>query len=312
MNAGFVKPRVWTDDEIRADVAAATEAFRTERFAEPLEAWLREVDKRSAEFTRLFEEHDVARPHDLGPEDLPGIVGAKLLDALRYLPGPPISEDDLKSLANVTALSRKRLQDRPDEAARVLEIIRGSVDPRRFPWLAENRDPTDDEKRVAIFSSALLHAAQRLQTDRRNIAKRNQEAAVRTELERVGFTSAKVKTIPAGAWRAFPGTGKFSTGEVMLGGSRSDVVAHLWNDQILAAECKVSNSAVNSNKRLNKDTVAKVTLWKAGFAELIVPAAIIAGVFSPGNVIEAQRGGMFIFWSHRLADLGAFAESTRP
>ncbi len=87
-------PPQWTQEQIEADVKASTEAFRQQRFAEPLEAWLHEVDKRSAEFQQLFDAHDIARPHDLKAAAIPAIISSGLLDALRYLPGQPISEDD--------------------------------------------------------------------------------------------------------------------------------------------------------------------------------------------------------------------------
>lgn len=304
-------PPKWTAKQIQDDVDAAKAAFQKERFAEPLEAWLREVDKRSKEFEQLFDLHDIAHPTNLTGSDIPGIVESDLLPALRYLPGPPISTDDLMNLAGVTSLRADRLRSDPEAAEAVLNVIRKTVDPRRFPWLAENREPTADERRVAIFASALLHAAQRVQTDRRNDAKEQQERAVREHLRSKGLTGQKLRGIPPGAYAQFPARAVYSENEVMFGPARADVIARLWDDRMLAIECKVSNSSVNSNKRLNKDTLAKLTVWKNSFADIVVPAAMLAGVFLPSNVASAQAAGLTIFWSHRMDDLGDFVEASR-
>ena len=179
---------MWTPEQIQKDTIKAASVFRTQRFAEPLEAWLREVERRKAEFERLFDEHDVADPQGLTAADIPAIIDDGLLDALRYLPGPPVSADDLRTLAEVNSLNAARLRNDPAAAQAILEVIRATVDPSRFPWLAENRKPTGDERRISIFASALLHAAQRIQTARRNDAKTEQEKAVRDELRSRGLT----------------------------------------------------------------------------------------------------------------------------
>lgn len=306
-----VAPPRWTGAQIEADTIAAADEFRKQRFAEPLEAWLREVDKRSAEFTALFDEHDIASPHNLTSDDIPRIIEAGLLDALRYIPGPPISADDLRTLAEVESLKAKRLRADPLAAQAVLDVIRASVDSRRFPWLAADRNPTADERRIAIFSSALLHAAQRIQSARRNDAKTLQENAVREHFRLHNLAGMKLKKISPGGYAQFPARGVYSLNEVMFGPAKADVLARLWDDRMLPVECKVSNSEVNSYKRLNHDTLAKRESWTRSFGDSVIPSAILAGVFSPANVETAQAAGLTIFWAHRIDDLGAFVESTR-
>ena len=304
-------PRQWSEREIANDSAASAALFRKSRFAEPLEAWLREVDRRAAEFEQLFDGHDIANPAALTPEDIISIIDAGLLDALRYLPGPPISTDDLKNLADVESLVPSRLRQDPAAAQRVLETIRKTVDPKRFPWLVENRRPTNSERSVAIFASALLHAAQRVQTARRTVAKFDQERAVREHLKSHGFMPQPLKRISS--YAQFPKRGVYSEREVQFGPERVDVLARVWDDRMLAVECKVSNSEVNSFKRLNHDTLAKLHKWNTAFGTSnVIPSAILAGVYSPANVTAAQSEGLAIFWSHRIEDLGAFVDATRP
>lgn len=301
-------PGKWTDIEVAEDVATAAEAFRRKRFAEPLAIWLREVDRRSDEFRRLFDEHNVAHPKHLSPGDLPAIIDAGLLDALRYLPGPPISDDDLKNLAEVPSLRAKRLREDSVAAQSVLNVIKEAVDPRRFPWLAENREPTDRERDAAIFSSALLLAAQRSLTLRRTLAKEEQECAVRERFKALGFRGQRLSRIVNHA--TFPERGVVSENEVQFGPERADVLVRLRNDTMLPIECKVSNSGVNSYKRLNHDTLAKYYAWIEFFGRAnVVPTAVLAGVYSPANVVAAQEAGLTIFWSHRLGDLDRFVEA---
>ena len=77
-------------------------------------------------------------------------------------------------------------------------------------------------------------------------------------------------------------------------------------------ECKVSNSAVNSFKRINHEAAGKARDWIAGFGQRqVVPAAVIAGVFNPSNPVMAQIEGLTIYWNDRLGDLVDFISSTR-
>ena len=308
MNAA---PPRWTAEQIAADVAQATAVFRKRRFAEPAEAWQTEVDQRISDVKKLFDEHHVAHPKELSAGDVPDIIDAGLLDALRYLPGPPISTDDLKNLAEIKSLNPARLRKDPEAAQRLLDIIKATVDPRRFPWLAQNRDPTDIERNSAIFASALVHAAQRVQTRRRTLSKDEQEQAVREHLQRRGLAGKRLKGIPPGGYAQFPLRGVYSENEVQFGPAKADVLARVWDDRMLPIECKVSNSEVNSYKRLNHDTLAKNTSWKKSFGDAVIPSAILAGVYSVANVVEAQDAGLVIFWSHRIDDLGTFVEATR-
>jgi len=79
----------------------------------------------------------------------------------------------------------------------------------------------------------------------------------------------------------------------------------------MAIECKVSNSATNSVKRLNNDAAAKAERWISQFGKAqVVPVAVLAGVFKVLNLEQAQDLGLTLFWSHDLDKLGAFIEST--
>lgn len=108
---------------------------------------------------------------------------------------------------------------------------------------------------------------------------------------------------------AVPAAGEFC-GESRLGDKRADLVVGLADGRVMPIECKASNSAVNSFKRINHEAVGKAHTWLTGFGSLqVVPVAVISGVFNPSNLETAQDDGLALFWSHRLADLADFVNS---
>ncbi len=116
--------------------------FRAERLEEPLENWKRTFEDYRARFTRLFDEYGIARPSSLTPPQVAAIFREDLGDALRYLAGPPISEDDLSVLAEAGSMAPGRLEADHAAAGRILSTIVQALDTKRFPWLAAERGPT--------------------------------------------------------------------------------------------------------------------------------------------------------------------------
>ena len=228
--------------------------------------------------------------------------------AFRYLTAPPVSEDDLKTLAETT-LSATALRSDHERAQRVRDIVLHIIDPHRFPWIEQRRDPTEHERTRAIVASAALVAARKVETARRSSAKEEQEKAVKAALKGIGFTEVLPRPIPL--LDVAPAIGEFCS-ECKLGNTRADLVIRLFDRRVIPVECKASNSAVNSFKRINHEAVGKARAWLDEFGtRQIVPSAVINGVFSPRNLETAQAEGLTIFWSHRLGDLTEFIESTR-
>jgi transcriptional regulator GlxA family with amidase domain len=78
-------------------------------------------------------------------------------------------------------------------------------------------------------------------------------------------------------------------------------------------ECKVSNSATNSIKRVNNDVAAKAGEWLRQFgSSQVVPAAVLSGVYHLHHLEAVQNANLTIFWAHNLAALTGWIESTRP
>ena len=108
-----------------------------------------------------------------------------------------------------------------------------------------------------------------------------------------------------------PAPGEFCP-ESKLGTSKADLVIGLYDRRVLALECKVSNSEVNSVKRVNREAAQKARAWINDFGQRhVVPGAVLGGVFKPDNLATAQAEGLALFWSHRLVDLRNFIEATQ-
>ncbi len=187
-------PPVWNDGQLDADRLHAKQFFREERMREPLEEYVAQFeDARDAFEDILAATIDLTQLSDKALE----IVGDKrLLTALRYLPGPRVSLDDLKVLAE-TSLAPKHLRSDPDLALKIVDTILIGLDRRRFPWLSpgQEREATDEERASAVLASAALLATRRVETIRRNLGKQNQEERVKQTLRDAGFKEVKRRKI---------------------------------------------------------------------------------------------------------------------
>ena len=292
-----------------ADAVKARALFRRQRLDEPLALYSRFFNAFVPVFGAVIDRLPSLADDSLDPEDIGALVGDKdARTAFRYLAAPPVSEDDLKTLAE-TRLSAAALRSDAAQAQRVRDVVLHIIDPHRFPWIAERRDPTAHERAQAIVASAALVAARKVETSRRSDARREQEDAVASMLRDIGFTEVPARDIPL--LDAAPAPGRFCR-ESKLGDSRADIVIRLYDRRAMPVECKASNSAVNSFKRVNHEAAGKARAWLAGFGRRqIVPCAVIGGVFNPANLDTAQAEGLAIIWSHRLQDLAVFIESGR-
>lgn len=305
--------RRWTAEQIANDAATARNDFRRRRFAEPKSRYLGAFAEFETANRWLVERLGSLLDSDADASELREVLADEnLSSALRYIGAPPISSDDLKTLAE-SALTTRSLESNAFECARVRDVLRNIVDPKRFPWFEADRAPNPEEKRAAVLASSVLGAAQRVHTARRGDERAAVEGAVRGLLEGMGFElclqrpRSGIQSLRLDA----PAAGKFML-TVNLGADNADVVVGLADGRVLAIECKGSNSEINSRKRLNKEAAQNARAWVARFGDEVVPAAAIQGVFKPAYIAEAQETPMVIFWGHRLADLRDFIASCRP
>jgi hypothetical protein len=302
-----IDPPVWTKEQLEAGRLTASAAFSKERLEEPLEDYLEAFDEYQGYVEQILE--TTVDLSQLETSALDVLGDPHLLEAFRYLAAPPISQDDLKVLADARSLSKGHLQGSPDDVQQLIGVVRQVLDRRRFAWVVENREPTEAERNAAVIASAALMAASRTQTRRRTIGKDRQEAMVKEALKALGFTEVASRRIPNISHA--PSPGEFC-GESVLGTRKGDIIVRLWDQRAMPIECKVSNSSTNSVKRLNNDAAAKAASWKLDFGlRQVVPTAILSGVYKLHNLLDAQDRGLTIFWAHDLAPLTEWISGTK-
>lgn len=303
----MIKAPVWTKAQLEEQRVIGIEDFRKRRMEEPLEDYLEAFDKYQGIVEELLE--STVDLTELKEQQLAVITDRSLFHALRYLPGPPISADDLKTVADAVLTPAKLKADVP-MAQRIFEVITNGLDRRRFPWVTEGREPTEAERSAAVLASTAIMATRKLETDRRNIEKKRQENEVIEALQAAGLT--KVKTRHVDVLGHAPGPGEFCA-ESKLGHRKADIILGLWDGRVMPMECKVSNSSTNSVKRLNNDAAAKAEVWYHDFGtKQVVPAAVLSGVYKLHNLEDAQARGLTLFWSHDIARLISWIDSTKP
>jgi XamI restriction endonuclease len=306
------KPPVWTPDELERDRQSAVEIFRKQRVEEPLEIYGEAFDQRQGQFEVLLEQ--TVDLTELGQHAIDILTTPHLRDALRYIAGPPISEDDLKTLAEAQTFTKARLHADPAMAKRFIDTVVSVVDVRRFPWLSrdgQHREPTEVERDSAILASAAIIATRDAEKMRRSQSKEEQEQQVEDGLLSRQFT--KVATRNVRTLHDAPRPGEFCR-ESMVTGSKADFVIGLFDNRVMPLECKVSNSAVNSIKRLNREAARKAEVWRGDLGAMnCVPAAVLSGVYYHHMLLDAQNRGLTLFWAHSLdAQLLHWIDGTRP
>lgn len=305
----------WTDAELERDLQRAVEDFVRERMGEPLDVYLGDFDdaqdavevllEGTLDLTLLLPNHPA---EELRRRLFDIVVDDAQLAAFRYLAGPPISEADLKNVSDVPSIARSRIEKDPEILDRLARTVLEAHDRRRFPWLMENREPTMVEKQAAIVATAALIAYQSNLAWRRNQSGSGQEALVAEALAELGFEEVPRREVVYA--QDAPKPGEFCR-ETKVRTEKADVLVGLWDRRVMPIECKVSNSSVNSYKRLNREAAGKAAFWRRELGAQVVPASVLSGVYALPSLQQAQERGLSLFWAHSLEALQEFVSSTR-
>ena len=307
MNAAarqYAQPPKWTDEQLEERRRESIADFIAARSAEGSASYEAIYAARLGEAERLFEATNNLLEFGSGTAlaDEPALI-----EVARYLGAPPISGGDLNTLAEANVATRKRLD--ADLAQKAAQIISAGLDPERVPWLFADppRDPTEEERRLAIRWTVGMKASAETQTGRRGEASKRQEKAV-SEL----LFSLEFEQVPA---RPIELTGGLSEGqfsrEAPVIGVKCDVPTRLHDGRLLLIECKVSNEGTNSVKRLNREVGGKAREWNRQLGAVAVPAVVLGGVFRLTNLKRAQEDGIAIFWERDLTPLAGFVQAAK-
>ena len=309
MSMDFKQPKRFTRMELAESAAIAGEHFkqtRTDAEASTAAFYDSAFDTAYAEI-----EHVLSTTGQLSNLEA---MAAQLfeegyLDVLRYMERPTVSSDDFKKLSETNTTAKGRLSQ-PGNAALAMEYLLRNLNTRVFPWFGSGVDPTESELNAAKHAVAALVADQKTKTMLRNKQSQSQEEAVRRAL----IDGAGYRMVKARDFRMLsdgPKPGEIFHKETSIDGVKADVVFGLYDGRIMALECKVSNTAVNSYKRLNHETVDKIVKWNRMFGSNgIVGGCVLQGVFAVDNLELAQKAGVAIFWSANLKELVDFVADT--
>ncbi len=231
-----------------------------------------------------------------------------LVRLLRFCFGPPLSNDIVKEHVG-GSIEVKVLP--PERAEAIASLAGRGLDELRFPWLSEQRSPTDGDRQLAITWTAGLMALEESRTASRMRPSRSQEKAIRDALRRADFQQVPrpqsidlISDLEPGSF----------TEETNAGGRKADVPARLFDGRLLLIEAKVSSTRLNSYKRLINDSCSKAPVWRQHFGEgAVVPLAVLSGAFSVEHLITAQsdRYRMYLMWDHALDTLENFVHQAR-
>ena len=301
------QPPEWNENELERQRQGSIALFRVSRLQEPLEGYATAFDEYRAEVETLIEQTvDLSQLRQQAGRLL---KNKKTLELVRYLAGPLISADDLKTLLGVKSISAKQINADPEFAAKVIDLVVDTLDQRRFPWVRDGREPEEAERLAAVIASATLLANRKVATTRRNEGKELQESAVVAMLDSIGWKRVPPKNFDLVEDGPKP---REYCRETTIHGNKADVVIRLLDRRLLLIECKVSNSSVNSIKRLN-DAKKKANEWRRDLGEMTVtPAAVLSGVFDLRHLKMAQARGLTLFWGHDLKQLANWIKSAKP
>lgn len=221
----------------------------------------------------------------------------------RYVLAPPLSKDQFALCYPIPkSLSRKRKAKKEAVASTFAKAMQERRVQSLTPWLAAGREPSHWELRRFFWSISPLLAQQQFATTQRNRLSRIQESQITEILDAQGWVrlpSSLLDTKAALPHRRYMHKTRFATSTTAP--QEVDVALGLPNTVVLAIECKVSNDATNSVKRVN-DVLKKAHAWKDHWGNFVKTAAVLQGVIAGKDVERLLDAGVEVFWSHDLPE----------
>jgi hypothetical protein len=231
------------------------------------------------------------------------------LAVLRRLLSPPLSQDQLRLRcpAYSKAAENNGSPVMEDRARIIANFIFEWRDPQLTPWIDAGAEPSADELRATTEALALLIAAQTSLTSKRTLLAAKQEAAVLELLAARGWRQKSAPLITQRAQlsvREFMHKTRFATAS---NPQEVDIACGMGREIILAMECKVTNDATNSIKRIN-DILKKARAWQIHWGNSVRTAALLQGVIAYKDVRRLLEENVLVFWSHRLEDFAVWLD----
>ena len=297
---------LWGTDRLDLDRLAAAERFREELMKIPLDQYLRAFQTHADNISRLLAK--TADLHQLRERAAEIVTDHELLVVLSALVGPPIAVRDLQTLARAPRLSPATVDADPALATRVVETVLEGLDSQRFPWIRDDRKPTAEEKRGAIQSSSAVLATLEVRTTRHAERRSQQEENVHHALLALGLRDVPTRAVATTA--DSPRPGEFYR-ESVVAGRRADFLIGLWDERLLALECRISSSPLDSARRLRHEAQTKAARWTRTYGSQIVVAVVLSGIYALRDLLAVQHDSIGLFWTHDIGALTDWIDQTR-
>lgn len=264
----------------------------------------------------IVQARSIAKAALLASNDLRDVEGALMesgghMAAFRHLLAPPKSQDQFKLLCPLwskgTEKSGARLKE--NAALSIGGVVEQWLDRSITPWLVEQRMPTEVERSLVVERIASFIAPKATDTAKRNRLSNVQEQAVVELLLASGWTrlpSAEIDSRGVVPAKHFMHKTRFAT--ATTNAQEVDIACGLRGAVVAAMECKVTNDATNSVKRIN-DVLKKSAAWKTHYGSFVETAALLQGVIKPSDVQRLTDEGVHVFWSHDLDAFSRWVES---
>lgn len=226
----------------------------------------------------------------------------------RHILAPPLSQDQFALFYPAWKKSTEKQggpKSKPSSAAAVVTAVQERRVATLTPWLGSGRAPTRRELERLFWSVSPLLANQQFSTVQRNRLARIQESSITALLDANGWIklpSSLLDTKAALPLKHYMHKTRFATATTRP--QEVDIALGLKSTVVLAMECKVTNDATNSIKRVN-DILKKSTAWKTHWGSFVKTAAVLQGVIADKDVMRLLDDGVEVFWSH---DLPHFAQ----
>lgn len=198
-----------------------------------------------------------------------------------------------------------RIRNVNEQLERLSSFLVTKLDPGLFPWICDERDPTEAER-----DKALLVLGERLtrafyDPELRNEQERRQKALMREYLLGRGFSESgkPALSLPPGA---------FGMGRNIVAVREDGAAQNLPTDcvirparkelPLICLEMKSAGDFTNVNKRRKEEADKHTTLHRA-HGEAVVMLLQLSGYFDRGYLSFEAAAGLDWAWDHRLDDL---------
>lgn len=243
---------------------------------------------------------------------------SRIIKILRYAIAPSISQMKFGQFFGLTSIDRYE-NDRlghgtakhdslAEIAPRIAAFATENLDRARFIWIGE--DVSGSERALATDYAkkwtCSIASDQNAQTRYRNWRKDQQECAIATTIEGLGYKRSSFVGIVTRSTDINPGE---YTQEVRVKGrtrQKADLVVRgKRNKRLVLIEAKAVGVEIDSTKRI-KECCDKANDWRSS-PDLDDPVvvAVIAGFFNSTGIQNLQASGIQVIWEHRVVDLNA-------